>query len=123
MNELDLENVNEGDVVQYEEKYHAAAIARVLEIGREDARTAEDYEPEEEYEYQTVKLEVLDPIFGPFDEGKEVELGRTLDPGLQHYINWKLKEPGSMTEYYVGDEFESPGHMSDYVEELAEKYD
>ena len=120
-NELDPADLSEGDVIQYEDKYYAAAIAKVLEVDHEEARTAEGVDSE--YDYQTVRLEILAPIFGSLDEGEEVTLGRTLNPDLQHYIDWKLKEPGSMTEYYVGDEFESPGHMSDYVEELAEKYD
>lgn len=114
MNELDIENVEKGDVVQYENKYHAATIARVQSI---------EHEPEEEYDYQTVELEILDPIFGRLEEGEEITVGRTLNPGLQHYVEWKLKEPGAMTEYYNGNGFDSVGEMNKHIKQLAEKYE
>jgi hypothetical protein len=80
--EIDPETVEEGDVVQYEEKYHAAAVVEVLSV---------EFEDRENDQYQSVKVKVLEPIFGSFGEGETITLGRTTDEGLQHYIDCKAK--------------------------------
>lgn len=88
--EIDPGTVEEGDVVQYESKHHAAAVVEILIV---------EFEDRENDRYQRVKVEVLEPIFGPVEEGETINLGRTTDESLQHYIDWKLKKPGTMTDY------------------------
>ena len=75
--EINPETVEEGDVVQYENKYHAAAVV------------------------------------------EEITLLRTTDGGLQHYIDWKLKNPGTMTDYV------NAGSLEEHREQMiniSEKY-
>lgn len=108
--EINPETVEEGDVVQYENKYHAAAVVEVLSV---------EFENRENDQYQTVDVEVLEPIFGSFGEGEEITLGRTTDGGLQHYIDWKLKNPGTMTDYV------NAGSLEEHREQMiniSEKY-
>jgi TPP-dependent trihydroxycyclohexane-1,2-dione (THcHDO) dehydratase len=108
--EIDPETVEEGDVVQYENKYHAAAVVEVLNV---------EFEDRENDQYQTVDVEVLEPIFGSFGEGETITLGRTTDESLQHYIDWKLKNPGVMTDYVNAGSLEEHRHK---IIEINETY-
>jgi len=108
--EINPETVEEGDVVQYENKYHAAAVVEVLSV---------EFKDRENDQYQTVDVEVLDPVFGPFGEGETITLGRTTNEGLQHYIDWKFKNPGTMTDYV------NAGSLEEHREQMiniSEKY-
>jgi len=112
---IDPDELEEGQVLQYEEKYHVAAVAKILSVEYEElSGDGEIKKP-----YQTVEIEILEPIFGPFDEGEEVTLGRTTAQGLQHYIDWKFKEPGTMTDYCLADSLEE---HADRMNEIKEKY-
>lgn len=88
--EIDPETVEEGDVVQYENKHHAAAVVEVLDV---------EFEDREYDQYQTVEVKVVEPIFESLEKGETITLGKTTDESLQHYIDWKFKSPGTMTDY------------------------
>lgn len=108
--EIDPESVEEGDVLQYENKHYAAAIVEVLGV---------DFEDREEDQYQTVEVKVLERIFGSVEEGETMNLGRTTDENLQHYIDWKFKTPGTMTEYVNAANLEE--HREQMID-ISEKY-
>lgn len=108
--EIDPETVEEGDVVQYENKYHAAAVVEVLSV---------EFEDRENDQYQTVEVKVLEPIFGSFGEGETITLGRTTDGSLEHYIDWKFKNPGMMTDYCNAAKLEE--HREQMID-ISEKY-
>ena len=86
--ELDPEDLEVGDVVQWENKYHAAAVVEITEDLSDD-------------EFIKYEVEVLEPIFGYDDDakGEQFTVGRTRDDSWSHYFQWKFKKPGAMTEY------------------------
>lgn len=88
-NAIDPHEVEEGDIVQYEEKYHLACIVEILNKNIRDDGFIE------------FKAKPLDVIFG--DPSDPFEFGRTTDESLHHYVDWKIKEAGSMTEYVTTD--------------------
>lgn len=88
--EIDPGTVEKEDVVQYENKHHAAAIVKVEDVGFEDR---------EKDQYQRIEVRVLESIFGTTEKEETINLGRTTDEALQRYIGWKLKTPGTMTDY------------------------
>jgi len=103
-NEIDPEDLEVGDVVQWENKYHAAAVVEVTE----------DLSDEDYIKY---KLKLLEEIFGNVDE--EFTVGRTREDGWSHYFQWKLKKPGSMTDYCHADKLEE---HREHILEIKEEY-
>jgi len=89
-NELDSKELNEEDVVQYEKKYHFAGVVKVLE----------DLSDETHVRY---KVKVLDKVFGSYGKGDVFKFGKTRDESMWHYVNWKVKKIGSLTDYVNGD--------------------
>lgn len=112
-NEIDFDELEAGQVLQYEEKYHAAAVAKILNVNYEER------DGENGNQYQTVEIEILHSIFGPFGEGETLTLGRTTNEKLQHYVSWKFKKPGAMTDYCNATKLEE--HRS-HMLEIKEKY-
>lgn len=109
-NEVNPDDLEEGQILQYEEKYYAAAVAKILTV---------EYEERESDSYQRVEIEILDPIFGNLEEGETLKLGRTTNNGLQHYIDWKFKNPGEMTDYCNAAELDEHRQK---MNEIEEKY-
>ena len=103
MKQLDPKKLEAGDVVQYEEKYRAAAVVRITE----------DLSDEDYLQYEA---EIVDEIFG-FDGDSNFTFGRTKNESFHHYIDWKIKPAGSNTEYFISEEIENR------TEEVRQKYD
>lgn len=102
-NRINPKNLKVDDIVQYEEKYRAAAIVRITE----------DLSDEDYLQYEA---EIIDEIFG-FGGDSKFTFGRTKNESFHHYIDWKIKSPGSNTEYYISEEIENR------IEEVRHKYD
>lgn len=108
MNEIDPESVEVGDVVQWENKYYAAAVVEVKE----------DLSDDKHLKYE---VEVLDPIFGAENsEGDVFVVGRIRDQSLSHYVTWKFKSPGAMTDYCNAAGLEAQRRK---MENIKQKYD
>jgi len=101
---IDPRNLEVGNIVQYEEKYRAAAVVKITE----------DLSDEDYLQYEA---EIIDEIFGFGGDSEFFTFGRTKNESFHHYIDWKIKSPGSYTEYYISEEVE------DRIEEIKEKYD
>lgn len=102
-NKINPKDLEPGDVVQYEEKYRAAAVVRITE----------DLSDEDYLQY---KAEIIDEIFG-FGGDSKFTFGRTKNESFHHYIDWKIKPPGSQTKYFISEEIENR------IEEIRQKYD
>ena len=102
MKQLDPKELEVGDIVQYEEKYRAAAIVRITE----------DLSDEDYLQYEA---EIIGEIFG-FGGDSKFTFGRTKNEGFHHYIDWKIKPTGSNTEYFISEEIENR------IEEVRQKY-
>lgn len=105
-NELDPTTLEPGDIVQYESKYYFAGVVLILR----------DLSTSDQTSYEAA---VKDVIFGNMSENEKFTFSRTKDESLQHYVNWKVKEPGSMTDYLTGDIDDHRERM----EQIREKYD
>lgn len=107
MNEINPKELEVGQVVQWENKWHAAAVVNITE----------DLSDESHVKFEA---EILEPIFG-FE--KEIEepftFGRTRDEDMWHYSQWKVKPPGEMTDYCNAAELDDHRQK---MNEIEEKY-
>jgi hypothetical protein len=105
---IDPESVEEGDIVQWENKYYAAAVVEVKE----------DLSDEKHVKYE---VEVLDPIFGAENsEGDTFVVGRIRKQNFSQYGTWKFKSPGEMTDYLNSAGLEAQRRK---MENIKQKYD
>jgi len=111
---IDPVELSVGDRVQYEEKHSAASIIKIIEDLSND-------------NFVRYEAEVLEPIFGFQTKGSTFEFGHSLRKEDQNmvsvYVEWKVKEVGSSTDYIkfsTGYTFEE---YNKFVSSLAKKYD
>lgn len=104
-NEINPKELEVGQIVQWENKYHAAAVVKITE----------DLSDESHVKYEA---EILDPIFG-FEENLEdpFTFGRTRNEDWWHYSQWKVKPPGEMTDYCNAAELEDHRKLMQKIEE------
>lgn len=111
--DLDPKELEVGDVVQYENEYHAAAVVEITKDLSDEG-------------YLRYEAEVLEPIFGSLQKTESFTFGHTLDEDLQNmvnvHVNWKIKEVGTPTEYVMNSEDLDYNEFDEYVRSLKEKY-
>jgi len=111
---IDPVELSVGDRVQYEEKHSAASIIKIVEDLSND-------------NFVRYKAEVLEPIFGFQRKGSEFEFGHSLREEDQNmvsvYLDWKVKEVGSSTDYIKISTDYTLEEYKKFVSSLAEKHD
>ena len=111
---IDPVELSVGDRVQYEEKHFAASIIEIIEDLSND-------------NFVRYKAEVLEPIFGFQRKGSTFEFGHSLREEDQNivsaYLDWKVKEVGSLTDYIKFSTDYTPEEYNKFVSSLAKKYD